>query len=124
MAAPDKPNNLAILAGMVATIVAFTLMVIGCRELYLQILTVEQDKKINVPNEQLAALRADEQSKLSRYQWSDQAAGVVRIPVARAIELTLRDWKTRPTAPVVVPAADSVKPVDTKAAPTAPATKK
>ncbi len=45
------------------------------------------------PNPQLMALRAREGQLLSRYQWVDRKQGIVRIPVERALELTLRDWK-------------------------------
>lgn len=41
------------------------------------------------PIEDLRALRAREQSVLDTYAWVDRAGGVVRIPIERAMELTL-----------------------------------
>lgn len=50
-------------------------------------------KVLTRPDPALAALRERELTRLSTYQWVDRKAGVVRIPVDRALELTLRDWK-------------------------------
>jgi hypothetical protein len=49
-------------------------------------------KVLTRPSPELAALREREATRLSTYQWVDHKAGVVRIPVDRALELTLRDW--------------------------------
>lgn len=49
-------------------------------------------KVLTRPSPELAALRALEARRLSRYQWVDRKKGIVRIPVDRALELTLRDW--------------------------------
>jgi hypothetical protein len=49
------------------------------------------------PPAELAALRAAEAAELSSYGWQDRAAGVVRIPIDRALALTaergLADWR-------------------------------
>lgn len=55
-------------------------------------------KVLTRPNPQLTALRERETTRLSTYQWVDQKAGVVRIPVDRALELTLRDWQATEAA--------------------------
>ncbi len=39
----------------------------------------------------LAETRAKEQAAATSYAWVDQPKGVVRLPIARAIELTVRD---------------------------------
>ncbi|AOS45017.1 hypothetical protein Verru16b_02086 [Lacunisphaera limnophila] len=39
----------------------------------------------------LAELRTKEQSAATTYGWVDQPKGVVRLPIDRAIELTVRD---------------------------------
>jgi hypothetical protein len=39
----------------------------------------------------LADLRAHEQAEATTYGWVDQKAGIVRLPIERAIELTIRD---------------------------------
>ncbi|MGH8017166.1 MAG: hypothetical protein ACREIA_02580 [Opitutaceae bacterium] len=43
--------------------------------------------------ERLAELHAKERSAATSYGWIDQAAGVVRLPVDRAMELTVRDLR-------------------------------
>ena len=52
----------------------------------------------------LRELRAEEQGKLSRYQWVNRKDGVVRIPLDRARELTLVAYRT--PLPSKVMAAD------------------
>lgn len=41
------------------------------------------------PLEDLAALRAKEDSMLKGYGWVDRKAGIIRIPIERAMELTV-----------------------------------
>ena len=47
--------------------------------------TTEDRRKI------LADLRAKEQAAVNSYGWVDQSAGVVRLPIDRAIELTVQE---------------------------------
>jgi hypothetical protein len=44
--------------------------------------------------ERLAQLRARETDMLSTYSWVDQQAGVVRVPVDRAIELVVAEQRS------------------------------
>lgn len=53
----------------------------------------------------LNELRAKESAASTSYGWVDQAAGVVRLPIDRAVELTLRDLN----APAAKPAAPAPK---------------
>ena len=41
----------------------------------------------------LADLRAAEASELGSYGWIDPAKGVVRLPIAEAMKLALREWQ-------------------------------
>jgi hypothetical protein len=41
----------------------------------------------------LAELRAAEANELENYGWVDQPKGVVRLPIADAMQITLRDWQ-------------------------------
>ncbi len=52
-------------------------------------------KVLTRPSPELSALREREVSRLSTYQWVDKDKGIARIPVDRALELTLRDWSRR-----------------------------
>ncbi len=54
-----------------------------------------QVKLLEPESTALRELRAQEELKLSRYQWIDREKGIVRIPIERAAELTLRDWASR-----------------------------
>jgi hypothetical protein len=49
------------------------------------------------PSQELKHLRAEEEAVLNSYGWINKEAGVVRIPIERAMELTLeRGLPTRP----------------------------
>jgi hypothetical protein len=41
----------------------------------------------------LAELRAAEADELNSYAWLDQSKGVVRLPIAEAMKLSLREWQ-------------------------------
>jgi hypothetical protein len=75
------------------------------------------------PTLDLETLQSNEQTELSSYGWVDKNAGVVRIPVDRAIELIAERGlpktpatQTRPAArvPEVKPAGAEPKPAATK----------
>jgi len=46
-----------------------------------------------MPAEDLAEMRAREDTVLDGYGWQDRAAGVVHIPIARAMELVAKEAK-------------------------------
>ena len=56
-----------------------------------------ENKLLRPESAQLRQLRADEEAKLTRYQWVDEKKGVVRIPLDRARELVLSEWAARPS---------------------------
>jgi hypothetical protein len=59
----------------------------------------------NTPLDDLRRLRSEEDAALSSYGWVDRAAGIVRIPIDRAIEITEKAAAAEPGAP------DSGRPV-------------
>jgi hypothetical protein len=88
--------------GLVAVLVAGALLgvalaVVALAEYVGFAMQDELDRKVLTrPSPQLSALREREATRLSTYQWVDQKAGIVRIPVERALELTLRDQGKEP----------------------------
>lgn len=111
----DNPNNLIILGAVGVVGVLFLAIVIAVSQWFGFAARDEIGAKQLAPeSSQLRTLRADEQARLNRYQWVDKAAGTVRIPLARAVELTVRDWPARQDGTVAPPA----EPTE----PTAPAT--
>src|ERR1044071_2587479 len=64
--------------------------------------------------EKLKALHEETQKDLTTYAWVDKNKGVARIPIDRAMELTVADLAQKKPAPAV--------PIPTPAAPAAPAT--
>jgi hypothetical protein len=75
-------------AALLATVIAVVAL---WQYVEFQLKDEEARKVATRPSPQLEALRAEEAARLSRYQWVDRKAGIVRIPVERALELTLRD---------------------------------
>lgn len=121
--APDKPRNGLIFLFLIVSIVVIVGLGITIQQLFNLVVTGQIDEKVlGAAPSQLKALRDDEARKLSvgtpaKYAWVDQKAGVVRIPLDKAIELTLRDWSKRPTAPVPAAAGAPGNVVPTSATP-------
>src|SRR5215510_76318 len=60
--------------------------------------------------EQLKTLREENQKELTTYAWVDKNKGVARIPIDRAMELTVADLaqkKPAPAGPIATPAAQT-----------------
>jgi hypothetical protein len=49
--------------------------------------------------EYLTKLRQEQQDKAAHYGWVDQSKGIVRLPIDRAMELTLTELNSRKAAP-------------------------
>lgn len=70
------------------------------------------------PRKDLQTYCSDETEKLNTYGWVDQHAGVVRLPIERAMALTLqRGLPTRPADQTAAAAEASELPVETTAVP-------
>jgi hypothetical protein len=60
--------------------------------------------------EQLKTLREESQKELTTYAWADKNKGVARIPIDRAMELTVADLaqkKPAPAGPIATPPAQT-----------------
>ena len=55
-------------------------------------------KRADERRKALADLRAANTQALANYDWQDQPKGVIRLPIRRAMELTLQEWKDPGTA--------------------------
>ena len=72
--------------------------------------------------EKLKALHEENQKELTTYAWLDKNKGVARIPIDRAMELTVADLaqkKPAPAGPIATPAAQTA-PAGAAPAPAAP----
>jgi len=100
----DNTNLRAVTIWFVGIVVSVIVAVVFISQYFNIAIRKELNAKVySAENPVLRDLRASEQAKLTKYQWADKEAGVVRIPLERAKELTLRDWSAR--AKAVVPAA-------------------
>ncbi|MEW5853015.1 MAG: cytochrome c [Myxococcota bacterium] len=110
MAERDAPPNLLIMGSVVAAVVGVTGIVISVQQFFSYNVQQELSTKVyQYESPELKQLRAQEEAKLNGYQWVDKEKGVVRIPLQRAMELTLAEWKTRPTTVAAAPAPEPGK---------------
>lgn len=110
--AENDDVNVRAIALWFFAIVAFIVVAFTFAHEYfgIQIRKQISDKVLSAGSPQLRELQAKEQASLSKYQWVDKKAGVVRVPVERAQELVLRDWGARAEA-----AAAAAKAAETQA---------
>lgn len=114
----DRPNTAFIFVFVLASVFVLVGVVLAVDQFFKVSVLEEIDAKVNsAENPALRQLRADEDARLSRYQWVDQKTGVLRIPVDRARERVLAEWGARPQGFVVppsdpAPAAPAAKPAD------------
>src|SRR6266516_4014855 len=74
--------------------------------------------------ENLKTAREDAEKALNSYAWIDKNKGVVRIPISRAMELTVAELaqkKPAPAGPIATPAAETSPAAAAPAAPAAAA---
>jgi hypothetical protein len=115
-AEPDNPKVMMIVVATSATIALVIGIVIGVNAFWEQTVRDEVEARVTGPVDgRLKALRLEEKQKLTNYAWIDKKAGVARLPLDRAVDLTLRDWKARPEGTVMpsvapAPAAPGAPP--------------
>ena len=88
--APER-TGLAYLAGILGSLLIVAALVWAMQR-YTQPPSLGEDRAA-VRKKALADLRAAEASELQSYGWVDQTKGVVRLPIAEAMKLALRDWQ-------------------------------
>lgn len=107
-AEPDRPNNTLLFVIVVVTLVSLVAVVIAVNELFKATFEREISSKVlEPPSSELRGLRASEQQRLTQYQWVSEKDGVVRIPLDRAIALTLKDYQEGRVRPVKAPAGEA-----------------
>jgi len=113
-----EPNTtLTALVGVVFAIVLFALVVFLQAFFYRAEEGENARKVVAVAPEELSQLRAQQLETLHSYRFIDPKAGVVAIPIDRAMDLVVRDGGKSPwpavqppaTAPKTSPAAPAVR---------------
>jgi hypothetical protein len=120
----DRPKSGIIGVMVVVTILLVVGICVAVNEYFKVVLESElQTKVYSLVDSRLPELRAEEDQKLNHYQWVDSKHEAVRIPLARARELTLADYKAAAaaSAEAVAPAASAAPVATAPAAPAAPA---
>ncbi len=122
--APQPPSQRLGLPGLAAIIVGFLLF--GAATLWLRhqpaARTDLETDRARERSERLAKLHEGDATALSEYTWVDRDAGVVGLPLDRAIELALPQLKNKPVRqgpPIPPPADTNAPPADATSAPPA-----
>ena len=106
-----EPNTtLTAVVGVVFAIVLFALVVFLQAFFYRQEAEEDTRKVVAVAPEELARLKAQQLETLHAYRFVDARAGVVAIPIDRAMELVVRDGGRSPWPAVQPPAAANAAP--------------
>lgn len=86
-------TNAALIAvvSLVSAVLTFV-VVVGLQALYYRFEAREFERKVveGVP-EELRSIRSEQNDVLNGYRWIDQEAGIVAIPIERAMDLMVRE---------------------------------
>jgi len=119
----DNTDLRAVTIWYVGICVAVVVLVVFIWQYFSIQVRKEMDAKVfSAESTELREVRAAEQAQLTKYQWVDKNAGVVRIPLERAKELTLRDWDARrakAAAAAAAAATEGAEAAPTEATPAA-----
>lgn len=83
----DPHTPATVVAGVVSAVLLFALVVMLQAVFYWAEKAETRRKLVAVAPEELAGLRAAQQEQLHTYRWVDEKAGVVAIPIERAMSL-------------------------------------
>ena len=110
----DRPRNQMLGVIVFSTLALLFGIVLLVGQIFRSVFNHEvKAKQLEHQGTELRELRAEEQAKLTRYQWVNRKEGVVRIPVDRARELTLLAYQSRAAKPAAA-AAPAAPPVGGK----------
>ena len=85
-------GNRAIVIATTVGVVILVIMLVWLRDYFFLVRNdVVQDQVLAVSSSKLADLHAREAELLYSYGWVDQEKGIVRIPIERAMELTVQE---------------------------------
>lgn len=98
MSDAPAPSKSGFLTTLLAAVGGFAIFVIILVVAYLPTKPAPLPEGALTPEERIAALtelRAKEQAAATTYGWVDQPKGVVRLPLDRAVELTINELKAQ-----------------------------
>jgi hypothetical protein len=88
---PRDRANSAYVVGVLGAFLIVAALVWAMRH-YTQPAPLGEDR-VAIRKKALSELRAIEADELNSYAWLDQGKGVVRLPIAEAMKLTLHNWQ-------------------------------
>src|SRR4051794_30510502 len=89
-------NILGLIISIAGTFLIIAALIYVMRQ-YVQPPAMDQ-ARVQERKKYLADIQAANVDTLNNYAWQDQAKGVVRLPIATAMELTIRDYQNAPAA--------------------------
>jgi hypothetical protein len=92
----DKGRTTAVVGGVLGAFLIFGALVWAMWH-FTQPAPLGEDR-VAVRKKALADMRAAESDELNNYGWLDQAKGIVRLPIAEAKKLALREWQNPASA--------------------------
>ena len=92
----SRPSNRTISYYVVAIVGAFLIMFVLVRAMqhYMRAPNVTQNRAEERRKARIALQAANTEALESPAGWVDKSKGIVRLPLTRAMELTLQEWKT------------------------------
>lgn len=112
---PDNVPAGKVLMALTIAVVIIAGMVTFVGQLFTHMVESElQTKVYGYQPPELKELHAQEQQKLTRYQWLDDKHEGVRVPLDRARELTVKAYR-EPVAPTPAAPVETAAPADTAA---------
>lgn len=95
----DDIDNVRVIGVGVIGALVVTALILFVQALFLRMERVDAESKQSTPIA-LQDYRSEQETQLSKYEWANQDQGTVRIPLDRAMQLTLHDLhKNRIEAP-------------------------
>lgn len=91
----DDPNAaMTVVVAVVGCVLVFVI-VVALQAVFYEARDAEFDRKVvSVRPEQLRSLRSEHLEQLNSYRWVDREAGVVAIPIDRAMELMVQEARS------------------------------
>lgn len=92
----DDPNvSTSALVGIIGAIL-LVVIIVALQGYFMKAKRDELERKVaGNPVQELADLRSGQIERLTAYRWVDRKKGVVAIPVERAMEIAVREWRER-----------------------------
>ena len=90
----QKPNNVITMAVLIAIMLFFIIVIVGCFYLYKSLLSSDQNEKQDTAKQHVNIQELDRESYLLLHslKWRDKANGQVQIPIDMAMKHVIKTY--------------------------------